>query len=83
MKYRVELSKRAKKDLDNIDKRFKLRIKFALECLSESPFLGKALEGEYKGSYSYRVWPYRIIYKVNKTEVIITVVKVGHRQGFY
>lgn len=49
----------------------------------EDPFIGKKLEGRFEGAYSYRVWPYRIIYRVYKNLLIVVVVHVGHRQGVY
>ncbi len=48
-----------------------------------NPFVGKKMRGEYEKHYTYRVWPYRIIYQINKNELLILVVSVGHRQGIY
>ena len=83
MMYRIELSKRAKKDLEKIDGRWKIRVKAAFMALKMNPFLGKPLEGEYKGLHSYRVWPYRIVYKIIKSDIVILVFRVAHRQGVY
>ncbi|MBU4299512.1 type II toxin-antitoxin system RelE/ParE family toxin [Patescibacteria group bacterium] len=35
------------------------------------------------GAYSYRVWPYRIIYRIYKNLLLIIVIRIGHRQGVY
>lgn len=83
MAYRLELSKRAKKDLDKIDGRFLSRIYSAMAVIELDPFSGKKLEGEHRGKWSYRVWPYRIVYKIHKHELIVLVIGVGHRQGVY
>jgi mRNA interferase RelE/StbE len=54
-----------------------------LEDILQDPFSGKKLEGELKNCYSSRAWPYRIIYEIRKKELVIVVIKIGHRQGVY
>lgn len=71
------------KDLEKIPTHFRLRIFRAVERLKIDPFLGKQLEVELRGMYSFRVWPYRIIYKILKEEIVIVIVHIGHRQGAY
>lgn len=83
MYYRVKLRPRAEKDLENAPNPYRKRILVALVNLSKNPFAGKKLEGEYCGCYSMRVWPYRIIYKVYKNELLVIVIRIGHRQGVY
>jgi len=41
------------------------------------------LEGEYRGQWSLRVWPYRIIYRVEKRKLIVLILEIAHRQGAY
>lgn len=36
-----------------------------------------------KNEWSLRVWPYRIIYQIKNKELVILIIKVGHRQGIY
>ncbi len=83
MKYRIELSKKAEKSLARIDKRFKSRVERVIDSLPSDPFLGKALNGEYKGLRSCRVWPYRIVYEIRGCELIILIINVLHRQSVY
>lgn len=83
MSYRVILPKKAQKDLDAVDARYIDRILAALEGLSCDPFLGKKLKGEYRNYYSYHVWPYRIIYSIQKEQLLILIIRIGHRQGVY
>jgi len=77
------LQKKAQKELNNIDARYKNRIIAALTDLATNPFAGKKLSGELSGLWSLRIWPYRIIYIVKKHELIVLVIKIGHRQGAY
>jgi mRNA interferase RelE/StbE len=83
MVYKIVISRKVQKDLDAIDKRYQQRIEAALVSLSIDPFLGKKLDGEYKGQRSYEVWPYRIIYEIIKNKLIILIIRIGHRQGVY
>ncbi|MFC1613239.1 type II toxin-antitoxin system RelE/ParE family toxin [Patescibacteria group bacterium] len=81
--YQIILKKVAIKNLKRIDERYKARIHLALLELSRDPFIGKRLEGNLNNSYSLRVWPYRIIYKIIHNQLIIFVVQIKHRQGVY
>lgn len=81
--YAIILSKSAAKGLKKIPAEFKERILTALQELRIDPLAGKPLQGELKGLYSLRVWPYRIIYRINRQKVIIEVLDIGHRQGIY
>lgn len=83
MAYELRLKPSAEKELKKIDNRYKPRILEALVSIRQDPDIGKKLEGEYRGEWSYRVWPYRIIYRVYKNELLILVIRIGHRQGVY
>jgi len=83
MQYQLVVLKRAQKDLEKIDSRYKRRIEVALINLEKDPFLGKKLEGEYKNQRSYEVWPYRIIYEIKRTKLMVLIIRIGHRQGVY
>jgi len=83
MLYRVIIPKSAQKDLNKIQSKFKSRIYTALGVLATNSFIGKRLEGKYRGQWSYRVWPYRIIYQIIKKDLVILIIHIGHRQGVY
>ena len=83
MTYQVILAKEAKKSLKKVDNRYKNKIFRAIVKLRKNPHLGKPLTGEMKGKYSLRVWPYRIIYFIQKKQLIINVLEIAHRQGVY
>jgi mRNA interferase RelE/StbE len=52
--------------------------------MTDNPrILGKALAGNLHEFWRYRVGDYRIICKIEDTNVIITVVMVGHRREIY
>ena len=83
MMYKVEIEKRVRKQILKLPRTYQLKVYNAIYNLAGDPFQGKKLEGELKGQYSIRVWPYRIIYQIYKKELIISVIDVGHRQGVY
>lgn len=83
MAYKVRLEKKAEKELKKIPNHDRLRISIVLLRLKDNPFKGKKLRGEYIDSYSLRVWPYRIIYKIYKEYLLVIVIHIGHRQGIY
>jgi len=68
------------KGIDRIDKS---KILAKISKLRSNPHLGKKLKGNYKDCYSLRAWPYRIIYKINDSNNLILIIRIGHRQGVY
>lgn len=46
-------------------------------------FSGKALKGNLKDYWRYRVGNYRLFARIDNEKIIIIIVKVGHRQGVY
>lgn len=83
MQYTVRLQPNAEKSLNKLQEKDQTKIKRILYELSSNPFIGKKLKGDLDGNYTVRSWPYRIVYKIIKKELIIIVVKIGHRQGVY
>jgi len=74
--------RKARKDIDRVDKRQRQRILTALELIQAEPYSGKKLDG-HPSRYSLRVWPYRIVYELDKQQQVIVVIRIGHRQGIY
>lgn len=81
--YKVQLARKAEKNLDRISEPWQGRIIIILRKLATYPYLGKKLEGRYKDDYSIRVWPYRIIYTIKKKQLIVEVIEIEHRGGAY
>lgn len=83
MKYRVRLKPKAEAELNNLPKRDYYRVIAVLVGLTGDPFIGKKLNGKYKNCYSIRAWPHRIIYQIYKKELLVFVIRIGHRQEIY
>lgn len=83
--YKVVWDEQVLSDLKSIDKHMVLKIvKKVSSHLAKDPVnLGKALSGNLRGLMRYRFGDYRIIYTIEKLEIMITVVKVGHRKDIY
>jgi len=59
------------------------RIDAALNLLKDDPFLGKPLKDKLRGKFSLTVGVYRIIYFIEKEEVVIYVFGIAHRREAY
>lgn len=86
-KYSVRFTKRAIKSLNKLDKSTKVLlytwIKQNLDGCEDPRSNGKALSGNLKGAWRYRVGDYRIIAEIHDAEVTILVVNIGHRKEIY
>lgn len=83
MAYQVIIPAKVQKELNKIPVNYHRKITAALVVLSNNPYSGKKLKGERKGEWSLTVWPYRIIYRIKKYQLIVLIIKIGHRQGVY
>ena len=83
MVWQIKIEKRAEKELERIPEQFQDKILAVLPLLAVNPYIGKKLKGKYQNLYSYRVWPYRITYRIEKNIITITVLSISHRQGAY
>ena len=83
MDYIVRIKPSAEKELKKLPKKDYYRIISAIVAISGNPFAGKKLEGEYRGCRSLRIWPYRIIYRIYQKELLVIIIRIGHRQGVY
>jgi mRNA interferase RelE/StbE len=85
--WQVIIDSRVEKELKKLDKVAQKRIIAYLReeiAIQENPRLfGKGLQGNKQGLWRYRVGDYRIICRILDDELIILVVKVGHRKNVY
>lgn len=81
--FRLKLTTRAKRELKNISHRHRIALSNIFEDIKDDPDIGKPLGRELAGRFSYKVSVFRIIYKVNKKDKIITILTAGHRGTVY
>ena len=79
IRYKLEAIKRLKK----VGSKDKPKIKKKVESLIKNPLVGKPLEGKFKGLYSLRAWPLRIIYSYDKKNQTIIIETVDYRGDVY
>ena len=65
------------------DKKLKERIAAALEYIATDPLIGKPLQAEFKGCYSYRIGDYRVIYTFSRSEKYLDIIRIDHRREVY
>ncbi len=83
MRYQIIFKPSAKKELNKLPEKDQFRVLALIPDLAENPFIGKKLSGKYAGSYSVRVWPYRIIYEISHHLITVIIVRIGHRKEVY
>lgn len=83
MAFTLRVKPKARKNIDKLPEQYRKRVLLILDEIEANPFLGKKLHGRREEQYSFWVWPYRIVYKIYKSELLILVIEFGHRQGVY
>ena len=81
--YQILFSKEAENFLKKLDKVIRLRILNKLESLKENPELGKPLTVNLAGLWSLRIGDYRVLYETRNNDLLILVIKIGHRKNVY
>lgn len=80
---KIVLSPRAVKQYNKIGSKDRQKVNRKIGLLSRDPLIGKTLQGEYKGEYSLRAWPLRIIYTFDPDEQIIQIEDIDYRGDVY
>ncbi|HER6772870.1 TPA: type II toxin-antitoxin system RelE/ParE family toxin [Streptococcus pyogenes] len=87
MNYRLVISDDVKKQLKKMDKHIALMLakdmKKQLDNLTNPRQIGKALTGQYKGLWRYRIGNYRVICDIIDDELVTIALEVGHRKDIY
>jgi len=85
--YRLKFLGRALDDLKKIDRPHQETIKEKLLILAEHPLALKnnirRIGGVKDGLYRLRVGNYRIIFKKQEDQLVIVIVRIGHRREIY
>jgi len=84
MTYRVTLAPAAKRQLRKFDPQARRRIQAAIDLLAAEPRPPAAtrLVGG-AGEWRVRTGDYRIVYEIHDEELIVLVLRVGHRRNIY
>ena len=84
MKYTVRLDARTRKTLDRLPSDLHARVVRKLDALEENPrpFGVEKLTGP-EDLYRVRAGDWRIVYAIRDRELVIIVVRIGHRREVY
>ena len=87
MKYRVEFTENALKDLKKMDRHTASLIlgwiRKNLEGCEDPRLHGKALTANKSGQWRYRIGDYRVLAEIQDEKITILVLTVGHRREIY
>jgi mRNA interferase RelE/StbE len=85
VKWKISYKESVKKDLKKLSKEVKYILKRAIEekLMIEPLKFGLPLRRNLKGYMKLRVGDFRVIYSINKKNVTVHVIKIGHRKDVY
>lgn len=87
MKYRLLFSKRALKELKKMDKAVSALIfawlKKNIDGAADPRAFGKALKGDKKEMWRYRIGDYRVLVNIEDENLTIIAIEIGHRRDIY
>ncbi len=83
MTYSVKIKASAAKQLARLDAGTRRLLVEQIDRLATDPHVGTALKGELDGLRRVRVGAYRIVFEVRNRELLVLVIRVGHRSGVY
>lgn len=80
--YKIIFSEKSKKQLEKLERTIQERILQALERIKIRPeaFVTKLVDDP---AYKFRVGDYRVLLDIDKGNLLILVIKVGHRKNVY
>ena len=81
--YSVRIKTSAAKVLAKVAKPHQERLIEAIDALKLNPASGSLLKGELTGLRRIRVGDYRITFEVQASELIVLVIRIGHRHEVY
>ncbi len=81
--YKIILEKKPENFFRKLEKKEQERIAKKFSELEKNPELGKPLTANLAGLWSLRFGDYRAIYAIKHNELVILVLKLGHRKDIY
>ena len=83
MKYAIQLSRRAKKDVQKLTPKLRSKLQDIFRNkISVDPYAGKPLSGDLKGFYSVRLtYQDRIVYSIEEERVTVYVLRAKTHYG--
>ncbi len=87
MAWRIELAETAKKQFSGLDRPVQERIRKYLHeriaTTADPRDLADSLKSNLASLWKYRVGDYRIVAEIREEEVLVLIVRIGHRSKVY
>jgi len=83
MPYTVIVKKSAQKELDSLPKKLQLRIRGVIDLLAINPLPPSSRKLQGRDGYRIKTGDYRILYNVDGEQLLVLVLRVGHRKDIY
>lgn len=81
--YKIEFSKRVRKDFKGLPRNDANRILRKIEALALNPRPPDSKKLTNDQSYRIRIGNYRVLYEIEDGRLIVLVLKIGNRQDVY
>lgn len=81
--YKIEIDKRAEKELRKIQKKDRIRILDAIQNLAANPRPKGCKKLFNRPGYRIRIGDFRVIYSIFDEKLIVIVIKIADRKEIY
>lgn len=84
--YSIQFVRSAQKEFDRLPAKLRTKVAEALSLLSKHPYSELLNAKRLKGNnqlYRVRLGDYRIVYEIRDRELVVVVIKIGHRSDVY
>jgi mRNA interferase RelE/StbE len=83
MTYTVSILRRAQRELQQLPRGEYARVRDAIRALGHDPRPTGCLALTGRAGWRLRVGDYRVIYEIDDTQHLVTILHVGHRRDIY
>jgi len=85
MTYDVRVHPQVKDDLSSLDPPIRDRIKTRINnrLIKKPKYFGEPLRGTLKGLWKFRVGDYRVVYRIEAEDDVVSLLAVSHRKNAY
>lgn len=83
MSYRVEILRRAQRELEHVPVDRYSSVRDAIRALGLEPRPAGTQKLTGRDGWRIRVGDYRVIYKIDDAQALVTILHIGHRRYVY
>ncbi|WP_229456215.1 type II toxin-antitoxin system RelE/ParE family toxin [Nostoc sp. CHAB 5715] len=84
--YELVLTRKAQKFYQEVEASLAQRLNRCFDQLRQNAYEHpniKRFKGDFAGLFRYRVGVWRVVYKVDEKQQLITILLIAHRQGYF